>query len=212
MSDYVRLDLPYAEIDPLALAPQLLDQVLVSDVGSQVVALRITEVEAYLGVGQDPGSHAFRGRTARNATMFGPGGHLYVYRSYGIHWCGNVVAGPAGSAGGVLLRGGEVIVGHDVAAARRTATGVLRAPEELAKGPGRLGAALGLGPELDGTSLLGSGPLTLYRNPGDGSRATSIGIERSTRTGVSGAGAALQHRFFLAADPTVSAHRPVKAR
>ncbi|HYN56794.1 MAG TPA: DNA-3-methyladenine glycosylase, partial [Motilibacterales bacterium] len=75
------------------IAPRLLGSLLVSDVGDRVT-LRITEVEAYAGVGQDPGSHAHKRRSPRNAAMFGPPGHAYVYFTYGMHWCFNVVAHP----------------------------------------------------------------------------------------------------------------------
>src|SRR5436305_10745538 len=101
------------------------------------VAVRLAEVEAYAG-GHDPASHAFRGRTRRNAVMFGPGGHLYVYFTYGMHFCMNVVCGPDGHAAAVLLRAGVVIDGLDVARARRGAV----ADRDLARGPARLPKAL----------------------------------------------------------------------
>ena len=95
------------------VAPRLLGGVLVTDVAEERVVVRITEVEAYLGLGTgdvpDPGSHARMGPTARNATMWGEPGHLYVYLSHGIHSCVNVVAAPAGGAGGILLRAGEIV-------------------------------------------------------------------------------------------------------
>ncbi len=115
---------PAAEV-----APRLLGAELTSDLGPRV-SLRITEVEAYAGVGQDPGSHAHRRRTQRNAAMFGPPGHAYVYFTYGMHWCLNVVAHPEGEAGAVLIRAGEVVVG--VAAARSTTTG---SPNRQGPGP-----------------------------------------------------------------------------
>ena len=92
-------------------APWLLGAVLHRDSPDGPVAVRITEVEAYLGEA-DPGSHAFRGQSARNSTMFGPAGHLYVYFTYGMHYCANVVCGEEGQATGLLLRAGEIVEGH----------------------------------------------------------------------------------------------------
>ncbi len=120
------------------------------------VAVRLTEVEAYDG-SSDPASHAHRGRTTRNAIMFGPPGHLYVYFSYGMHWAANVICGPQGHAAGVLLRAGEVVEGVDVARARR---GRAR-DRDLARGPGRLCAALDLTADQKGCYLLGDGPVRL---------------------------------------------------
>jgi DNA-3-methyladenine glycosylase len=120
------------------------------------VAVRLTEVEAYDGP-TDPASHAHRGRTARNTVMFGPPGHLYVYFTYGMHWAANVICGPEGHAAGVLLRAGEVIDGIEVARSRR---GRAR-DRDLARGPGRLCAALRLSAEHKGCYLLGDGPVRL---------------------------------------------------
>ncbi|WP_295644061.1 DNA-3-methyladenine glycosylase [uncultured Corynebacterium sp.] len=127
------------------VAPQLLGGIL--RLGE--VAIRITEVEAYLGE-SDPASHAFKGPTPRCATMFGPSSHLYVYASYGIHRAGNLVCSPNGHAGGVLLRGGEVIDGHKVARQRR---GPKALDAALARGPGNLGQAMGFDLELNGAEV-----------------------------------------------------------
>jgi DNA-3-methyladenine glycosylase len=128
-------------VDPLAAARLLLGAVLLRDVpGAEPVAVRLVEVEAYRGR-DDPASHTYRGQTDRNAVMFGPAGHLYVYFVYGMHFCANVVSLTDGVPGAVLLRAGEVISGVDTARARRPSA---RNDAELAKGPARLTAVLGL--------------------------------------------------------------------
>jgi DNA-3-methyladenine glycosylase len=139
---------------PVLVAPELLGAVLTSTVDGSPVSIRITEVEAYGGVGEDPGSHAYRRRTPRNAAMFGPPGCAYVYFTYGMHWCLNVVAHEEGSAGAVLVRAGEVVDGLGRARERRPAA---RADRDLARGPARLAAALGVTRELDGADLLDPG-------------------------------------------------------
>lgn len=196
---------------PVDVAPRLLGGVLEVTVGDATVAVRLTEVEAYHGAGTgpepDPGSHARRGRTARNATMWGPPGHLYVYLSHGIHSCVNVVCAPEGQAGGVLLRGGEVVDGEKVAFARRAAA---RSARDLARGPGRLGDAVGLRhPQHDGldavTARVQAGasarlwlPPTLHADIATGPR---VGV-----AGVAGT-AAFPWRFWIPGDPTVSPFR-----
>lgn len=174
------------------------------------VEVRITEVEAYQGA-QDPGSHAFRGRTRRNAVMFGPPGHLYAYRHLGLHTCINVVCGVDGEAAAVLLRAGEVVVGRDLAWRRRAARGTVRAEVDLARGPARLTVALGLGADADGLDLLEPrGPVAL-RVP-----AVPAGAVRSgPRVGVSGEGGDgrfFPWRFWLDGEPTVSAYRRAAPR
>ncbi|MFC4017995.1 DNA-3-methyladenine glycosylase [Micromonospora sp. GCM10011542] len=164
------------------------------------VTVRITEVEAYAGDGGDPASHAHRGRTPRNAVMFGPAGYAYVYFTYGMHWCMNVVTGVEGEAAGVLLRAGEVVDGLDVARARRPA---LRRDVDLARGPARLCAALGIDRAAYGTYLLGDGPVRL-RPPAE--LVPEDAVVAGPRVGVTGAHD-VPWRFWLAGDPTVSAYR-----
>ena len=127
--------------DPELVAPDLLGAVLVTGTAAERVAVRLTEVEAYRGAA-DPASHAFRGPTDRNAVMFGPAGHLYLYFVYGMHWCANLVTGEPGEAGAVLLRAGEVVDGLVPAASRRPSD---RSGPQLAAGPARLAAVLGWG-------------------------------------------------------------------
>jgi DNA-3-methyladenine glycosylase len=165
------------------------------------VTLRLTEVEAYAGVGLDAASHAHRGRTARNAVMFGPPGYAYVYFTYGMHWCLNVVCGPPGAASAVLLRAGSIVDGVDAARARRPR---VRQDRDLARGPARLTTALGVDRSADGTSLLdGTGPI-LLRPPA--APVPDDEVECGPRVGVAGE-ADRPWRFWLAGDPTVSAYR-----
>ena len=165
------------------------------------VTVRLTEVEAYEGVGEDPASHAHRGRTRRNAVMFGPPGYAYVYFTYGMHWCINVVCGPVGVASAVLLRAGEVVAGLDIARERRPG---VRVDRDLARGPARLSQALGVDGRAGGTPLLrGDGPIVL-RPPDAPVEASSVAV--GPRVGVNG-GADRQLRFWIAGEPTVSTYR-----
>jgi DNA-3-methyladenine glycosylase len=132
--------------DPREAAPELLGKVLVH--GER--AARIVEVEAYCGA-EDPGSHAYRGLTKRNATMFGPPGRLYVYFTYGMHWCANAVCGPDGEGVAVLLRAAEPLAGIDEMRARRPAA---RRDRDLLAGPARLCQAFGLDGTFDGADLV----------------------------------------------------------
>jgi DNA-3-methyladenine glycosylase len=152
----LEMDLPEQLADsPEEAAPRLLGSFLVSEVDGKQVRARITEVEAYKG-SDDPASHAFRGRTRRNGSMFERPGTLYVYRSYGIHWCANVAAGPEGVGWGILFRGGEIVDGLGVARSRRGRE------RDLANGPGKLTQALGVDHSHDGTFLFdGSSPIRL---------------------------------------------------
>lgn len=153
-------------------APGLLGWHLRSRIGGVVTEVTITEVEAYDG-DTDPASHAYRGRTRRNATMFGPAGRLYVYRSYGIHWCMNVVVGEEGVAAAVLLRGGIPRIGLPAMVQRRGRS------DHLSDGPGKLCRALGVTGDHDGTDLLDGGILSLQPGPAPAS------IECTSRIGIS---------------------------
>jgi DNA-3-methyladenine glycosylase len=137
------------------VAPQLLNKLLV---GSDGRVGRIIEVEAYGGA-TDPAAHSYRGRTARNATMFGPPGHLYVYFSYGVHWCANVVTGPPvpGSASAVLLRALEPVSGVELMRAARWRTQKRQVDRDLCRGPGRLAQAMGIDGAADGVDLCSTG-------------------------------------------------------
>lgn len=145
------------------VARDLLGAVIVSRIGGAVTAGRIVETEAYLGL-DDPASHAYRGRRhAGNEGIYSPPGHWYVYRSYGIHWCANLVSGPRGAGAAVLLRGIEPHAGLDVMRRRRTGG----RPERriaLADGPGKLCQALGMTRELDGLPMRGSS-VEILRGP-----------------------------------------------
>jgi DNA-3-methyladenine glycosylase len=187
----------------LTVAPNLLGSVVRSTVGGVEVAVRLTEVEAYMG-SDDAASHAFRGPTKRVEVMFGPPGYLYVYFTYGMHWCANIVCEPAGRASAVLLRAGEVIEGIEVARERRPAARTLI---DLGRGPARLASCLGLGAAQNGVNLLDPGApvrLELARRP----RATDI--RSGPRVGITKA-AERPWRFWLGDDPTVSAFRPGRA-
>ncbi len=196
---------------PADVAPSLLGARLTTVVEGEKVVVRLTEVEAYHGRGTgalpDPGSHARMGPTARNATMWGEPGHLYVYLSHGIHSCVNVVCGPDGVAGGILLRAGQVIEGTDAATRRRPAA---RTPRDLARGPGRLGDAVGLRhPFHDGIDAIAGLPrhgakarLELLIDP-------LAEIASGPRVGVAGVAgtAAFPWRYWIPGDPTVSPFR-----
>lgn len=140
------------------IARRLLGMRLRTEFAGRPTEVTLTEVEAYAG-GDDPASHAFRGPTPRNASMFGPAGTLYVYRSYGIHWCANIVAGAVGDPSAVLLRGGIPTLGADVMAQRRGR------PTHLADGPGKLCQALGIDGDDDGGSVV-DGPVRLLTGRG----------------------------------------------
>lgn len=189
----------FFERTSVEVAPELLGARLIRRSEQGEIALRITEVEAYLGVGEDPGSHSFRGKTARNAVMFGPPLHLYTYFTYGMHVCANIVCSPEGQASGVLLRAGEIVDGVELARANRGEAVPLR---DLARGPARLTKAMGI-PLSDGGADLVGGAYSLELPDG------VVDVASSVRTGVSGPGglAAYPWRFYIPDDPTVSPYR-----
>lgn len=183
------------------VAPDLLGRVLVRTSPDGPIELRLTEVEAYDGP-NDPGSHAYRGHTPRNSVMFGPPGHVYVYFTYGMWHCMNLVCGPEGTASGVLLRAGEIIEGVELTRKRRISA---RSDKELAKGPARLATALGVDRALDGTDACAAeaAPITILT----GTPVSSDQVSSGPRTGVAGEGGVHPWRFWITNDPTVSPYR-----
>ncbi|MEO6821790.1 MAG: DNA-3-methyladenine glycosylase [Candidatus Nanopelagicales bacterium] len=191
-------------LGPLTAAPALLGAVICSTNDQGEVAVRLTEVEAYDGA-LDAGSHAYRGRTARNSVMFGDPGHSYVYFTYGMHHCLNVVCHRAGTAGGVLLRAGQVVRGEELARSRRPAA---RAARDLARGPANLAQALGLDLGWGGVDLLEPGSrLRLER----GRRVAPELVATGPRVGLRAA-AEVPWRFWVSGDPTVSAYKAAAVR
>jgi DNA-3-methyladenine glycosylase len=185
----------------LDVAPDLLGRTLVRSTPDGPIELRLTEVEAYDGA-NDPGSHAYRGRTARNSVMFGRPGHVYVYFTYGMWHCMNLVCGEEGRASAVLLRAGEIVEGAELARKRRLSA---RNDKELAKGPARMATALGVDRSLDGTDACAraDSPLRVLH----GTPVPADQVRNGPRTGVSGEGGVHPWRFWVANDPTVSPYR-----
>ena len=179
-------------------APLLLGSIITVESPEGSVSIRITEVEAYHG-SEDPGSHAFRGKTNRNAVMFGEPGHLYTYFTYGMHTCANVVCGPDGLASGCLLRAGEVVDGIELARSRRQTS---RTDLDLARGPARLTVAAGI-TLADGGADLAVSRIRLELGGG------APNIAAGPRTGVSGPGGSADFpwRFWIPGDRTVSPYK-----
>jgi DNA-3-methyladenine glycosylase len=188
------------------VAPLLLGARLTHRTAEGSVTVRLTEVEAYQGQGEDPGSHAHRGRRNRNAVMFGPAGHLYTYFSYGMHTCANVVCLAPPLAAGVLLRAGEVVDGVELARSRRATS---RSDAELARGPARLAVALGITLDDGGADLLARDAfeLELADEPPTARRGPRVGV-----AGPGGDAERYPWRFWVDGDPTVSTYRPAAPR
>jgi DNA-3-methyladenine glycosylase len=183
--------------DALDVAPELLNKLLVSDELDERVAARLVEVEAYRGA-DDPGAHSYRGCTPRNEVMFGPPGGLYVYFTYGMHWCANAVCGPGKQPHAVLLRAAVPVEGLDLMRARREKA---RRDRDLLSGPARLAQAFGLDRADNGRDLV-KGPV----------RIVDDGVPPPARPGVStrvglapGKGDTFPWRYYVAGDPNVSA-------
>ncbi len=192
MSRGRRLPRSFYARDALEVAPELLNKVV--RVGGR--AGRIVEVEAYRGP-DDPGSHGFRGPTPRTEVMYGPAGHLYVYFTYGMHWCANVVCAPAGTCSAVLVRALAPLTGVDDMFRARPAA---RSEADLCSGPAKLCQALGIDGRLDGADLVGPRPVVDLRDDGTPPPARP---SRTTRIGLS-SGAHLPWRWHVPGDPNVS--------
>lgn len=186
-------------VDPLEAVPVLLGSTITAATRDGLVAARIVEVEAYRGA-DDPASHSYRGKTARNAVMWGPAGHLYVYFIYGMYFCANVVCLAGGVPGAVLLRAAEIVDGHDLAFRRRPAA---RNEHELARGPARMASALGLLREHNGADLTDpDSPVRLYA----GELVAPEVIRSGPRVGVAAAHDT-PWRFWLDESRAVSTYR-----
>lgn len=187
-----RLDRDFYARDPRTVAPELLGKVLIHG----RTAGRIVETEAYCGV-EDPGAHTYRGRTERNATMFAPGGHLYVYFTYGMHWCANAVCGEEGDGVAVLIRALAPVAGLDEMHVRRGPAA--RRVRDLCSGPAKLAQALGIGRSHDGIDLVTHPELRIVDDglepPGEIVQTTRIGLTH---------GAEHRWRWYVAGDPNVS--------
>lgn len=194
------------EAPAVEVAPLLLGAVLAHTGPEGTVAVRLTEVEAYEGDGEDPGSHAHRGRTPRTAAMFGEAGRLYTYFTYGMHTCANVTCRPSGRAAGVLLRAGEVVAGHELARSRRPTA---RRDVDLARGPARLALALGLTLAQNGADLLA--PPYALELPSE-SPARVLTGPRVGVSGPGGDGTRYPWRFWIGGDRSVSAYKPGRVR
>ena len=219
----------------LSVAPALLGCVLAHATEDGLVAVMLAEIEAYRGE-SDPASHAFRGKSARNAVMFGEPGHAYVYFTYGMHFCVNLVCQPAGEAAAVLLRAGRVVEGADLAAVRRAAgtgsgvraagsgvraagsgvraagsgvraAGSRRVPNrDLARGPARLCQALGIDRTQNGADVCDPHGRLRVLALAGFTGLPAKSVSVGPRVGVR-LGAEADWRFWVDGDPAVSTYR-----
>jgi len=183
------------------VAPEVLGCVLSHQTAAGLVAVELTEVEAYMGAA-DPASHAYRGRTARNAVMFGPPGHAYVYFTYGMHFCVNLVCQEEGTASAVLLRAGRIVAGEELARSRRGRGGT-GPPRDLARGPARLCQALAIDRAQDGADVCDPASPLRIGPPAD---VLAGPVVTGPRVGISTA-ADVAWRYWIAGEPTVSVYR-----
>jgi DNA-3-methyladenine glycosylase len=183
----------------IEVGPELLGCVLSHQTPEGLVAVELTEVEAYMGR-EDPASHAYRGQTPRNAVMFGPPGYAYVYFTYGMHFCVNLVCQLEGSASAVLLRAGRIVAGEELARARRPSS---RRAQDLASGPARLCQALAIDRTQNGADVCTAGSALLITSSTD---RYDKKICQGPRVGISSA-ADVPWRYWISGDPTVSAYR-----
>ncbi|MGH2751155.1 MAG: DNA-3-methyladenine glycosylase [Actinomycetota bacterium] len=198
-----RLTIDFYRRDALSVARDLIGCILVHDDLGRRTAVRLVEVEAYRGV-IDPGSHGYRGMTPRTEVMYGPPGRLYVYFTYGMHWCANVVCAPQGRCEAALLRAGEPLEGLEVMRLRRPA---VTNDRHLTSGPARLAQAMGIGPQHNGATLLRGGPFHLGTD--ELTAAYRAGeIAQTVRVGLAeGKGDETPWRFVVPGHPYASRRR-----
>ena len=195
-----RLTKAFFERDALTVARDLIGCVFVHRLPRATLAVRLVETEAYRGE-QDPGSHGFRGMTPRTRTMFGPPGRLYVYFTYGMHWCVNVVCGPEGTCEAVLLRAGEPLEGIEVMRENRNG---IENDRLLASGPARLAQALGIAKQHDGATLLRGGELYCATDAST-ERVRTGEVAQTPRIGLAvGRGDDIPWRFVVPGHPHAS--------
>lgn len=198
-----RLPKKFYDRDALSVARDLIGCLFVHDSPQGLMSVRLVEVEAYRGE-QDPGSHGYRGMTPRTKTMFGPAGHLYVYFTYGMHWCVNIVCGPVGVCEAVLLRGGEPHEGIEIMRVNRP--GIVN-DKLLASGPARLAKAMSIAKPQDGASLLRGG--SFYCAEDAETTAVRTGrVAQTERIGLAtGKGDDIPWRFVVPGHPYASRRR-----